>query len=168
LPRPYANSRRVLHRDLKPGNIMLGKYGETLVVDWGLAKPLGHRGAKAETDERTLQPASARDSGHTQMGSAIGTPQYMSPEQAEGRLDLLGPATDVYSLGARLYCLLTGRAPFPPGPDALEPVAGRPSQSQRAGDRGHCLMFTGSSRRATLASDRFQTSGPRHRQGRCC
>jgi len=108
----YAHSRRVLHRDLKPGNIMLGKYGETLVVDWGLAKPIGHRDSPGESDERTLQPASGSDSSHTQMGSAIGTPQFMSPEQAEGRLDELGPPTDVYSLGATLYCLLTGRPPF--------------------------------------------------------
>jgi serine/threonine-protein kinase len=108
----YAHSRRVLHRDLKPGNIMLGRYGETLVVDWGLAKPLGHRPSPGESQERTLLPALASDSGHTQMGLAIGTPQYMSPEQAKGQLDKLGPATDVYSLGATLYCLLTGQAPF--------------------------------------------------------
>jgi serine/threonine-protein kinase len=110
----YAHSRGILHRDLKPGNVMLGKYGETLVVDWGLAKPLGHRDSHAASGERTLHPASASASGsaQTQMGSAIGTPQYMSPEQAEGRLDELGPSTDVYSLGATLYCLLTGRAPF--------------------------------------------------------
>ncbi|HEV3003184.1 MAG TPA: tetratricopeptide repeat protein, partial [Pirellulales bacterium] len=109
------DSRGVLHRDLKPGNVMLGKYGETLVVDWGLAKPLGHREAGAESDERTLKPASASGSAPTQMGSAIGTPQYMSPEQAEGRLDSLGPATDIYSLGGTLYCLLAGRTPFAEG-----------------------------------------------------
>ncbi|MDQ2924274.1 MAG: bifunctional serine/threonine-protein kinase/formylglycine-generating enzyme family protein, partial [Acidobacteriota bacterium] len=109
----YAHSRGVLHRDLKPNNVMLGKYGETLVVDWGLAKALGRRDSETETGERTWQPASGSGSGHTQMGSAMGTPQYMSPEQAEGRLDIMGPATDVYSLGATLYCLLTGRAPFP-------------------------------------------------------
>ncbi|HUY33204.1 MAG TPA: SUMF1/EgtB/PvdO family nonheme iron enzyme [Pirellulales bacterium] len=108
----YAHSRGVLHRDLKPGNIMLGKYGETLVVDWGLAKSLGHSDSQPESDEPRLRPSSGGDHGHTQMGSAIGTPQYMSPEQATGRLDQLGPATDVYRLGATLYCLLTGRAPF--------------------------------------------------------
>jgi len=118
----YAHSRRVLHRDLKPGNIMLGKYGETLVVDWGLAKPLGHRESSSETDEPTLRPASASGPGYTQMGSAIGTPQYMSPEQAAGRIDELGPATDVYSLGATLYCLLTGQPPFPDS-DVLETAA---------------------------------------------
>ena len=101
----YAHSRGVLHRDLKPGNIMLGKYGETLVVDWGLAKPLG-------VDEllrlrwnpmACSRGAITHGSAPTAMGSAMGTPAYMSPEQAAGRIDLLGPASDVFSLGATLY-----------------------------------------------------------------
>ena len=108
----YAHSRRVLHRDLKPGNIMLGKYGETLVVDWGLAKPLGSAEKATESMEAPLQPSSASGSNPTQMGSAVGTPAYMPPEQAAGRLDQLGPASDVYSLGATLYSLLTGIPPF--------------------------------------------------------
>ncbi len=109
----YAHARGILHRDLKPGNVMLGKYGETLVVDWGLAKPLGRvEAAPIEPMEGPLQPSSACGSVPTQIGSAIGTPAYMPPEQAAGRLDQLGPASDVYSLGATLYCLLTGLAPF--------------------------------------------------------
>jgi WD40 repeat protein/tRNA A-37 threonylcarbamoyl transferase component Bud32 len=112
----YAHSRGILHRDLKPGNVMLGEYGETLVVDWGLAKPGGAASDTALTTlhapEELLTPALTEGSAPTQMGLAVGTPQYMSPEQAEGRLDLLGPASDVYSLGATFYCLLTGRAPF--------------------------------------------------------
>ncbi len=108
----YAHSRGVLHRDLKPGNIMLGKYGETLVVDWGLAKPLGHKEKTQTTDEATLRPSASSGSSETRMGSAVGTPSYMSPEQANGRLDRLGPRSDVYSLGATLYYVLTGRAPF--------------------------------------------------------
>ncbi len=108
----YAHSRGVLHRDLKPGNVMLGPYGETLVVDWGLAKPIGrHEGAGASAED-TLRPESSSGLTPTRMGSAVGTPAYMSPEQAAGRLDELGPASDVYSLGAMLYSLLTGRAPF--------------------------------------------------------
>jgi serine/threonine-protein kinase len=107
----YAHSRGVLHRDLKPGNIMLGMYGETLVVDWGLAKAAGRSLEHASDGEPTLHPASAEGSTPTVMGSALGTPEYMSPEQAEGRIDLLGPRTDVYSLGATLYALLTGRPP---------------------------------------------------------
>ncbi|MEX0711147.1 MAG: protein kinase [Pirellulales bacterium] len=107
----YAHSRGVLHRDLKPGNIMLGKYGETLVVDWGLAKNVERTESPSQADERTLRPASAPGSSGTLMGSAVGTPAFMSPEQAAGRLDQLGPASDVYSLGATLYALLTGHAP---------------------------------------------------------
>jgi serine/threonine-protein kinase len=108
----YAHSRGVLHRDLKPGNIMLGKYGETLVVDWGLAKAVGRREGQVGAEERTLHPTSAHDSAPTQLGTALGTPVYMSPEQAAGRHDQLGPASDVYSLGATLYTLLTGKPPF--------------------------------------------------------
>ena len=108
----YAHSRGVLHRDLKPGNIMLGNYGETLVVDWGLAKPVDKLEGLPPSLEAPLRPSSLSEGTPTLAGSAMGTPQYMSPEQAAGRLDLLGPASDVYSLGATLYCLLTGRAPF--------------------------------------------------------
>lgn len=107
----YAHSRGVLHRDLKPGNVMLGKFGETLVVDWGLAKVVGRKDAYA--GEATLRPSSAlSSSGQTLAGSAVGTPAYMSPEQAAGRLEELGPTTDVYSLGATLYHVLTGTQPF--------------------------------------------------------
>ncbi len=92
----YAHARGVLHRDIKPANIIVGKYGETLVVDWGLAKALGHGDPAA--DEGTLIPASASGSSDTWPGSAIGTPAYMSPEQSRGDLDQLGPRSDVYSL----------------------------------------------------------------------
>jgi serine/threonine protein kinase len=108
----YAHGRGVLHRDIKPGNVIVGKYGETLVVDWGLAKAMGKPASDLTSDERTLVPSSASGSAETQDGHAIGTPAYMSPEQAEGDLERLGPATDVYSLGATLYCLLVGKAPF--------------------------------------------------------
>jgi eukaryotic-like serine/threonine-protein kinase len=105
----YAHSRGVIHRDLKPANIIVGKHGETLVVDWGLAKAVGR--ADPSVGEQTLAPSSGGSS-ETLPGSALGTPAYMSPEQARGELNRLGPRSDVYSLGATLYCLLTGKPPF--------------------------------------------------------
>jgi tRNA A-37 threonylcarbamoyl transferase component Bud32 len=106
----YAHSRGVIHRDLKPSNVMLGPYGETLVVDWGLAKAVGRNAAEEDGPvEPALVPVLAEDSSATRTGAALGTPAYMSPEQAAGQLDQLGPAGDVYSLGATLYALLTGR-----------------------------------------------------------
>jgi hypothetical protein len=106
----YAHSRGVLHRDLKPANVMLGPYGETLVVDWGLAKVIG----QSTESNGAAQPRAggeAADHATTREGSALGTPAYMSPEQAAGRLDEQGIATDVYGLGATLYAVLTGQAP---------------------------------------------------------
>jgi serine/threonine-protein kinase len=114
----YAHSRGVLHRDIKPGNIIVGKHGETLVVDWGLAKATGK--ADPVPEERPLLPSSASSSAETLPGSALGTPSYMSPEQAAGELDRLGTRSDIYSLGATLYCLLTGKPPF--DGDAIEVI----------------------------------------------
>jgi serine/threonine-protein kinase len=119
----YAHSRRVLHRDLKPGNILLGKYGETLLVDWGLAKPLG-AAEPSRADEPPLQPVLSSGSGQPLPGAVVGTPAYMAPEQAAGRWDVVGGASDVYGLGAVLYTLLTGRAPVTETllPDVLRKV----------------------------------------------
>jgi len=109
----YAHSRGVVHRDLKPDNIMLGRFGETLVVDWGIAKPLAD--PQDEPADESSLGALADESFVTRPGSAIGTPQYMSPEQAAGDLARIEPASDVYGLGATLYCLLVGHGPFPSG-----------------------------------------------------
>jgi serine/threonine protein kinase len=109
----YAHSRGILHRDLKPANIMLGKYGETLVVDWGLAKRVSDE--RLVVSDQGPGSESGQDVGTdyelgTATGDVIGTPAYMSPEQAWG--DALGPASDIYSLGATLYVILTGVAPI--------------------------------------------------------
>ncbi len=125
----YAHSKGVIHRDLKPANIMVGRFGEVYVMDWGLARVLD----KPDSHDLRLQ-VSSDDSGEvrdmrsekvragspvlTMDGHIVGTPSYISPEQAQGRVDELGPRSDVYSLGATLYHLLTGTPPYvPPGED---------------------------------------------------
>ena len=109
----YAHSKGVIHRDIKPSNIMLGPYGETLVVDWGLARRLSEQ--VDSTDQQSFALASALDSSEmvtTAAGQVLGTPAYMSPEQAAGRNEEIGTAADIYSLGAVLYHLSCGRPPF--------------------------------------------------------
>ncbi|CAN5738177.1 hypothetical protein BH23PLA1_BH23PLA1_15250 [soil metagenome] len=107
----YAHSRGVIHRDLKPANVMLGPYGETLVVDWGLAKTLGESAGSIDSQEGPVKTSSHLIPDEP-AGTPIGTPHYMSPEQAVGEQDRLGPACDIYGLGATLYTLLTGRTPM--------------------------------------------------------
>jgi eukaryotic-like serine/threonine-protein kinase len=140
----YAHSRGVLHRDIKPANVIVGKHGETLVVDWGLAKARALAGP-ISSDERPLTPSSASGSAETLPGSALGTPAYMSPEQSRGDQDRLGPRSDIYSLGATLYAILTGRPPVEnqdvgatlravqkgafPAPRRLEPTIDRALES---------------------------------------
>jgi serine/threonine-protein kinase len=118
----YAHSRGVLHRDLKPANILLGKFGETLVVDWGLAKIAGTTEATRTEAEGTLTTAYEPHGEATALGQAVGTPAFMSPEQAAGRWNVIGPESDVYSLGATLYYVLTGKVPFT-GADHAEVLA---------------------------------------------
>ena len=105
----YAHSRGVVHRDLKCANVILGDYGEVVVIDWGLAKELGRREAVSAEGEPV---APATHAAATLAGHILGSPAYMAPEQAEGRLDLIAPATDVYGLCAILYEILSGRPPF--------------------------------------------------------
>ena len=105
----YAHDQGVIHRDLKPSNIMLGPYGETLVMDWGLAKRLGTDDAGGEAEGDTPSPSPSPDA-LTATGAVLGTPYYMSPEQARG--EPTSPASDVFSLGLILYAILTGKSPY--------------------------------------------------------
>lgn len=128
----YAHQRGVIHRDLKPANIMFGKFGETLVMDWGLAKPLGR-----DCDQSTLAPMARQLADRPDLTAAdavVGTAAYMPPEQARGKVDELGVAADVYSLGAVLYQILTGVPPYTgnSNDDILEQViAGPPREPAR-------------------------------------
>jgi len=113
----YAHSKGVIHRDLKPENIMLGEYGETLVLDWGLARVKGQDDkALRELQRGTLALSRSlveSDSTNlTQDGSIVGTPAYMAPEQARGELENVDEQSDVYALGAVLYQILSGSPPY--------------------------------------------------------
>ena len=105
----FAHSKGILHRDLKPENIMVGEYGEVLVMDWGLAKVLGE---KESTNAGGSRVNDTGDYGMTMEGEVMGTPQYMSPEQAMGMVAELDPRSDIYSLGGILYAILTLRPPI--------------------------------------------------------
>jgi serine/threonine-protein kinase len=106
----YAHARGVIHRDLKGQNIVLGDFGEVIVLDWGFAKVLGQAEQELASPP-VVVPAKAGANG-TMAGEVIGTPAYMAPEQAEGRLDRIDGRTDVYGLGAILYEILTDQPPF--------------------------------------------------------
>ena len=116
----YAHSKGVLHRDLKPANIIVGAFGEVQVVDWGLAKVL-HRGGVADekrakeslhTIIETVRSGPGSSGSDSMVGSVMGTPAYMAPEQAQGEVEKLDERADVFSLGAILCELLTGRPPY--------------------------------------------------------
>ena len=126
----YAHSKGVLHRDLKPAYVMLGPFGETLVIDWGLAKVLGRPTGDSTEGVSLLRGTQAELPGGTGLA---GTPGYLSPEQAEGLTNELTPASDVYGLGAILYVLLTGKAAFKGG--SLEQILGRQLRGQFAPPR---------------------------------
>ncbi|MCA9523619.1 MAG: SUMF1/EgtB/PvdO family nonheme iron enzyme [Myxococcales bacterium] len=110
----YAHSKAVIHRDLKPHNIMVGEFGEVLVMDWGLAKELSEQEEeRGDEHARIIALDEVDDPFATQSGVIFGTPAYMAPEQAIGRADTIDRATDIFSLGAILYEMLTFHPPFP-------------------------------------------------------
>jgi eukaryotic-like serine/threonine-protein kinase len=100
----YAHAERIVHRDLKPSNVLVGDFGETVVIDWGLAKDL------RDEDEEPGESVAATGADLTMAGAIMGTPGYMAPEQSEGRV--VDERADVFALGAILYFVLTGEAPY--------------------------------------------------------
>ncbi|WP_442508575.1 protein kinase domain-containing protein [Novipirellula sp. SH528] len=109
----YAHEHGILHRDLKPDNVMLGRHGETLVVDWGLAKTyLSGTTDEDEIDASDNSVIRLQSGLQTSLGRTLGTPMYMSPEQAMGLHNQLTPAADVYSLGAMLFNVSSGQNPI--------------------------------------------------------
>ncbi|HEV2113760.1 MAG TPA: serine/threonine-protein kinase, partial [Terriglobales bacterium] len=120
----YAHSKDIIHRDLKPDNVMLGKFGEVLVMDWGLAKILRTKAAAEAPAQEAFLDLNLRanlESNVTMEGAIAGTPAYMSPEQASGKISELDEHTDIYSLGAILFEILAGEPPYK-GTTALEVV----------------------------------------------
>lgn len=111
----FAHVRGVVHRDLKPSNVMVGEHGEVLVLDWGIA-----RLSERDPPDAVTVSVWGRDAMRTQQGDVTGTPAFMPPEQAEGALDRIGPASDVYALGAILYAILSGHPPYQgPTPESI-------------------------------------------------
>jgi serine/threonine-protein kinase len=119
----YAHDRGVIHRDLKPANVMVGRYGEVYVMDWGLARVVGRADlhdlrpapedvSSIHTDLRELRESDEESPLITCDGSVLGTPAYMSPEQAAGQVAEVDRRSDVYTVGAMLYHLLTGQPPY--------------------------------------------------------
>jgi tetratricopeptide (TPR) repeat protein/predicted Ser/Thr protein kinase len=109
----YAHAHGVVHRDLKPSNVMVGGFGEVQVMDWGLAKLLTPDRAAAAGEAPPVPGVSSQRDAETLAGSVLGTPGYMAPEQAAGRLREIDARTDVFGLGGILCALLTGGPPFP-------------------------------------------------------
>jgi PAS domain S-box-containing protein len=115
----YAHARGVIHRDLKGQNVVLGDFGEVVVLDWGLAKLVDRPENEADAPLVALDTSGSEQADLTVQGQTVGTPAYMAPEQAAGRPDLIDRRTDVYGLGTMLYEVLTGQPPFT-GANTLE------------------------------------------------
>jgi eukaryotic-like serine/threonine-protein kinase len=127
----FAHAHGVIHRDLKPQNIMIGSFGEVLVLDWGVAKILRRREPAASEADTLRLPGnnSNHKPGDTTQGTIIGTRHYMSPEQARGEVDRLDERSDVYSLGAVLCFLLTNEAPKTARPRTVNPKVSKAAEA---------------------------------------
>jgi tRNA A-37 threonylcarbamoyl transferase component Bud32 len=108
----FAHNRGVIHRDLKPANIMVGRFGEVQVMDWGVAKVVGRQFRSDSDSGIVLTDRLDTGAEHTMMGAIIGTPSYMSPEQAKGDIGIINHKSDIFSLGVMLYEMICLRAPW--------------------------------------------------------
>jgi WD40 repeat protein len=153
----YVHSERVIHRDLKPSNVLIGPFGETVIVDWGLAKDLNDSGR----DEVSTGPYRATAADGTLEGTVLGTPAYMAPEQARG--ESVDERADVYAIGAMLYELLSGRAPYggSTGPRVVAQVVmgAPPPLRQRARDAPHDLVAIVEKAMARDPARRYRNAG---------
>jgi eukaryotic-like serine/threonine-protein kinase len=160
----FAHAHGIVHRDLKPSNVMVGRFGEVLVLDWGVAKVLGAApdlprfagesaaaSGAASTSAETSEASEATCAG-TLMGTLIGTPGFMAPEQAAGDVTLIGPATDVFALGALLFWLLTNE--LPPADDLTR--ASRALRDRRVTRRLRAIVTRCL---APRAADRYANAG---------
>ncbi len=141
----YAHEKGVVHRDIKPANVMVGRFGEVYVMDWGLARvrdhverhdvriqaetkpnsehtPAAQSMERVATDRREASHVDTEDALHTMDGDVVGTPSYMAPEQARGQIAALDERTDVYAVGAMLYRLIAGQAPYTTRGEAVSAV----------------------------------------------
>lgn len=133
----YAHSKGIIHRDLKPSNIIVGEFGETIILDWGLAKKFTDKGHDISFEDKEISIEEYADAELTRHGELLGTPSYMAPELISRKFGDVDPQTDVYALGVILYMILTGEKPYPGGAKEIidqivngetEPSASRSNQ----------------------------------------
>jgi serine/threonine-protein kinase len=154
----FAHAQKIIHRDLKPSNIMIGRFGEVAVVDWGIAKRLGDP-LSAALDATTRVPdeaidAAARRPFRTRVGALLGTPAYMSPEQARGDNHLLDERSDIFSISVVFYEFLTLRHPFEGKADLKEVL-----EAVRSEEAPPIVAFTSASQRLSVELSNFVQRG---------
>jgi hypothetical protein len=151
----FAHAHGVIHRDVKPDNVVLGAHGETVLLDWGIAR-VGDDAVVSTGEDAPSEPLETSD------GTVLGTPAYMSPEQASGAIDEMSPATDVFAIGAVLYHVLSGRPPYAEG-SAMQVLAAaaagdHPPIDRVAADAPAPLRAIVKRAMARIPTDRYRTA----------
>lgn len=135
----FAHSKGVIHRDLKPGNIIVGAFGEVVILDWGLAKSLSDTGDDVSRSEPVEYADDEDDDAITRAGAKVGTPSFMSPEQIDRSYGEVDTRSDVYSLGILLFMLLTGTKPYSGKPEEVMKMIAGDSSSPSPAD--YCKLI---------------------------